>query len=56
VINFCDTVMKISYFKIPQRRRAEELYHRDSPFKGRSERPKTLYKRKAKHPNREDQQ
>ena len=48
--------MKISYFKIPQRRRAQELYNRDSPFKGRSERSRILYKRKAKHPNREDQQ
>lgn len=56
MINYSTTVMKISYFTVPQRRRAQELYHRDSPFKGRSERPKTLYKRKAKHPGREDQQ
>lgn len=56
MIKFLVTVMKISYFKIPQRRRAEELYSRDTPFKGRSERPAKLYKRKAKHPKREDQQ
>lgn len=48
--------MKVLFFKIPQRRRAEELYHRDSPFKGRAERPKIVYNRKVKHPKREDSQ
>lgn len=46
--------MKLSYFKVPKRRRASELYHKDSPYKGRSERSKIVYNRRVKHPNRED--
>ena len=46
--------MKISLFKVPQRRRAHELFHKDSPFKGRAERSKIVYNRKVKHPGRED--
>lgn len=48
--------MKVSLFKVPQRRRAQELYHKDSPFKGRAERSKIVYNRKVKHLKREDQQ
>ena len=33
------------------RRRAVELYARDSPFKGRAEKSKIVYNRKIKHPN-----
>ena len=32
-----------------QRRRAVELYSRDSPFRGRVEQSKTQYRRRAKH-------
>lgn len=39
-----------------QRRRAVELYGRDSPFKGRKEQSKVMYSRKVKHPGRQDDQ
>ena len=38
-----------------QRRRAVELYCRDTPFKGRVEKSKTVYNRKVKHPSRDEQ-
>lgn len=35
------------------RRRAIELYHADSPFRGRTEKSKKTYQRRPKHQNRE---
>lgn len=35
------------------RRRAIELYHADSPFRGRSEKSKKIYQRRQKHQHRE---
>jgi hypothetical protein len=35
-----------------QRRRAVELYSRDTPFKPKVERNKTVYNRKSKHQSR----
>ena len=35
------------------RRRAVELYSRDTPFKGRAEKSKIVYDRKIKHPNKD---
>ena len=37
-----------------QRRRAVELYSRDTPFRGRKEQSQIVYKRKPKHVNRQD--
>ena len=37
-----------------QRRRAVELYSRDTPFRPKVEQSKLAYKRKYKHPNRND--
>lgn len=36
------------------RRRAVELYARDTPFKGRVEKSKIVYNRKIKHPARDE--
>lgn len=39
--------------QIPRaRRRAVELYSRDTPFRPRQERSRTVYNRKIKHPGR----
>jgi stalled ribosome alternative rescue factor ArfA len=35
-----------------RRRRAVELYSRDTPFRPRVEKSKTSYRRQAKHPHR----
>ena len=37
-----------------QRRRAVELYSRDTPFRPKVEQSKLAYKRKSKHPNHND--
>jgi hypothetical protein len=37
-----------------QRRRAVELYSRDTPFKPKTERDKTVYTRRVKHRNRDE--
>ena len=37
-----------------QRRRAVELYSRDTPFKPKTERDKTVYNRKVKHRSRDE--
>jgi hypothetical protein len=37
-----------------QRRRAVELYSRDTPFKPKTERDKTVYNRRVKHRNRDE--
>ena len=40
--------------QIPRlRRRAVELYARDTPFKGRAEKSKIVYNRKVKHRNQD---
>ena len=40
--------------QIPRlRRRAVELYARDTPFKGRTEKSKIVYNRKVKHCNKD---
>ncbi len=36
------------------RRRAVELYARDTPFKSRAEKSKIVYNRKTKHPNKDE--
>jgi stalled ribosome alternative rescue factor ArfA len=36
----------------PRQRRHQALFDQDLPFRGRVERAKTVYTRKAKHPNR----
>ncbi len=35
------------------KRRAIELYHEDSPFRGRREEPKITYRRREKHAKRQ---
>ena len=41
--------------QIPRlRRRAVELYARDTPFKSRAEKSKIVYNRKVKHPARDE--
>lgn len=41
--------------QIPKlRRRAVELYCRDTPFKSRAEKSKIVYNRKIKHRNRDE--
>ena len=41
--------------QIPRlRRRAVELYSRDTPFKSRAEKSKIVYNRKIKHRNRDE--
>ena len=37
-----------------QRRRAVELYSRDTPFRPKVERVKTVYNRKVKHRSRDE--
>jgi len=37
-----------------QRRRAVELYSRDTPFRPKVERSKTVYNRKVKHRSRDE--
>ena len=37
-----------------QRRRAVELYSRDTPFKPKVEQNRTVYNRKVKHRNRDE--
>jgi len=37
-----------------QRRRAVELYSRDTPFKPKTEKSRVAYNRKAKHPKRDE--
>jgi hypothetical protein len=36
-------------------RRHRALFDQDLPFRGRREQPKTLYQRRAKHPQREQE-
>lgn len=36
------------------RRRAVELYQRDTPFRPRAERSRVTYNRKVKHPHRNE--
>lgn len=49
--------MKVIQFKIqpPTERRHRVLFDRDLPFRGRVERPKTVYCRRPKHPNKDEQ-
>lgn len=37
-----------------QRRRAVELYSRDTPFRPKRERSRVVYNRKVKHPKRNE--
>jgi hypothetical protein len=37
-----------------QRRRAVELYSRDTPFRPKAEKSKIVYNRKIKHPKRDE--
>jgi hypothetical protein len=37
-----------------QRRRAVELYSRDTPFKPKTEKSRVAYNRKTKHPKRDE--
>jgi len=37
-----------------QRRRAVELYSRDTPFKPKTEKSRVVYNRKTKHPKRDE--
>jgi stalled ribosome alternative rescue factor ArfA len=48
--------MKPIHFTLPpvKERRHQALFDSDLPFRGRVEQPKTVYKRKPKHPNRND--
>ena len=50
--------MKPIHFSLPpvKERRHRALFNDDLPFRGRVERPKTEYRRKPKHRNREDEQ
>lgn len=48
--------MKPIHFTIqaPKERRHQALFDNNLPFRGRVEQPKTVYKRKPKHKNREE--
>ena len=48
--------MKPIHFVVPpvQERRHQALFDRDLPFRGRVEKPKTVYRRRPKHVNRHD--
>lgn len=48
--------MKPIYFTLPpvKERRHRALFAADLPFRGRVEQPKTVYKRKPKHQDRND--
>ena len=48
--------MKPIHFTLPpvKERRHRALFDADLPFRSRVEQPKTVYKRKLKHPNRDD--
>ena len=48
--------MKPIHFALPpvRERRHRALFDEDLPFRGRVERPKTLYRRQPKHKNREE--
>lgn len=48
--------MKPIHFTLPapKERRHQALFDRDLPFRGRVEQPKTVYRRRPKHPNRND--
>jgi len=48
--------MKPIHFTLPpvRERRHQALFDSDLPFRARVEQPKTVYKRKPKHPNRND--
>ena len=50
--------MKPIHFTIqaPKERRHRALFDQDLPFRGRVERPKTEYRRRPKHKNREQQE
>jgi stalled ribosome alternative rescue factor ArfA len=47
--------MKPIHFTLPpvKERRHQALFDNDLPFRGRVEKPKTVYKRKLKHKNRD---
>ena len=49
--------MKPIQFVLPpvKERRHRALFDDDLPFRGRVQKPKTIYKRKVKHKNRDDQ-
>ena len=50
--------MKVIHFSLPpvKPRHHRALFDDDLPFRGRVQKPKTQYKRKPKHKNREDEQ
>lgn len=50
--------MKVIHFSLPpvKERRHRALFDDDLPFRHRVQKPKTMYKRKPKHKNREDEQ
>lgn len=50
--------MKPIHFSLPpvKPRHHRALFDDDLPFRGRVQKPKTVYKRKPKHKNREDEQ
>ncbi len=50
--------MKPIHFSLPpvKQRHHRALFDDDLPFRGRVQKPKTVYKRKPKHKNREDQE
>ena len=51
--NYC--IMKPIHFVLqaPKERRHRALFNDDLPFRGRVEKPKTVYRRQPKHKNRE---
>lgn len=50
-------IMKPVSFVIeqPRQRRHQMLFDRDLPFRGRREQNKTVYRRRPKHPSRDNQ-
>ncbi|MFZ8959525.1 MAG: hypothetical protein ACO2ZI_07390 [Paracoccaceae bacterium] len=55
-MDFLERFMKTSAFVVAmprQRRRAVELYGRDTPFRARTERNRMAYNRKPKHRGRD---
>lgn len=50
--------MKPIQFKIPatKQRRHRALFDEDLPFRARREEPRTVYRRRAKHPQRDQAQ
>ena len=48
------TTADLNHYRIDCSRKHRVLYDRDLPFRGRREEPKTVFRRKPKHPKRDE--